>query len=136
MIDPKELRIGNLVLLYNDECAITEIGYKESHLESEHFVTTAIFDIIDPIPITPEWLERLGFGKEERETGLPQGRETAYRIKVDKKTLLVVWFDPLEVELGHYFSTETTLMDHIKSIHQLQNIYHALTGDKLTIRPE
>ena len=125
MIDPKELRIGNLVLLYNDECAITEIGYKESHLESEHFVTTAIFDIVDPIPITPEWLERMGIywdiywqGRTDGNWVITEGNEHGnWRIAYGKRRNdIIMW--------------------NLKYVHQLQNLYFALTGTELTIHPE
>jgi hypothetical protein len=92
-----------------------------------------IDDIFDPIPISPEWLERLGWTYDD--VNLPEHPHYTLDLVKDK-TVLLIYFDPLECELGHYWSEETTLMLHIKFIHQLQNLVYFISGTELTVKTE
>jgi hypothetical protein len=101
-----ELRIGNIVFLKskNKEYEIT-LGYEiDEGCESEDF---------EPILLTEEWLERFGF--EE----------------VDKK-LFIHQLLPLSIKksIGFYM---TNVTNEINSVHQLQNLYFALTGEELKL---
>ncbi len=137
MIDPKELRIGNWINANSSgrDVQLSVIDQNETiSVLSAKGNSVGRFELSEfsPIPITHEWLERFGFEKTTIETGMPSGRATEYKIKVvDRKTLLVVWFDPLEIEICQYFSEQTILFDHIKNVHQLQNLYFAITGTEL-----
>ena len=110
-----ELRIGNLV--------------QTKHAKSNYQITAKdILDIsqgrfpIDPIPLTEEWLVKLGFEKTY---------ESAFRLKYDLPCNFI-GFDFSKTEdksmdglrfYGRYFK--------IKYVHQLQNLYFALTGEEL-----
>jgi hypothetical protein len=76
----------------------------------------------EPIPLTPEILEKCGF------VIIEQGR-------------LCVWFEDFELcqlnsdknKLGLYWCEHYTGVS-IEYLHQLQNIYFALTGEELNIK--
>jgi len=109
---PTELRLGNLtsagvVTEINADCFYVHDG--ESSLKS------AWFDI-KPIPLTEEWLLKLGF------------ESNAYQDRYENKVIHIecnklrgateLWIDR---------------MPHIKHVHQLQNLYHAITGQELEV---
>jgi hypothetical protein len=73
---------------------------------------------INPIPITEEWLVRFGFEHEETEYSNFQNKD-GVRLFFHNG----VW---------NYSSLNTV----IKSVHQLQNLYFALTGEELTLNEE
>ena len=109
----EELRFGNLVL-NNDFDIVTEI--KEGwQIDSCDFYYR-------PIPLTEEWLIKFGFVK--------------YGTLHDSYKL-----NPFIVELGilgnHYTfrkimnREESILLKEIKYVHQLQNLYFALTNKEL-----
>ena len=112
MLKIESLRIGNLVL-DEDGDVLPVISLNKQTV----FHPNGIFsDIrtIKPIPITEEWLLKFGFGKN------------------------VMYFDLVYVELdedGFYKLTDdngdlvSTI--EIKHVHQLQNLYFALTGEEL-----
>ena len=115
-----ELRIGNLILFYKDVIEInyinkTHIGYGKGNF------APISFNNFEPIPLTEEWLIKLGFEKKQR--------------------LYVLSF--LRVEINKYINGkwEYTLLfndikkiKEIKYVHKLQNLYFELTGEELTIK--
>lgn len=114
MIDPKELRLGNFVLI--GSLVWTPI---EGVHSSQAFVCNGVgvnYIDIDPIPITPEWLERFGF--------LPYPFNYGWKHESQ-------W---LEIDsMGGYFQYPHGCAE-IRYIHQLQNLFFALTGLELTIK--
>jgi hypothetical protein len=130
MIQAKELRLGNLVLKqgfeYYDGKKVPDNGIKE--------VDYRLFeDVIDDpghfdgISLTPEWLEGLDFKKYTGTTGkeiykFPVGRLAIYKTG-DDYTVGVFDFD------GGYLHLVS-----LQYVHQLQNLYFALTGEELSIK--
>lgn len=129
-----ELRVSNFVG-YNSDIirimSVKEHGYISGVLlspdmtadEMEDWIRFGIrkdfsleYDIISPIPLTEEWLLKFGFNQFP--TGNFWDREDfwACYFNRDKTALL---FDYLEWS--------------VKYVHQLQNLYFALTGMELTI---
>ena len=115
MIDPKELRIGNwtLVTKPNGEQVAIEIMVVAPSMGKDY----------SPIPLTPEWLERLGF--EKRESGV------CYE-----------WWNGINEVTHDWLVSITEMKDNgqffyrngkhtIKYVHQLQNLFFALTGEEL-----
>ena len=115
-----ELRIGNLVNANGDMLSVTGADIAYFDFNGNDY---------SPIPLTPEILEKAGFGHD----------------KMNKpETLNINWFcikpcnkmisgqifkagirNAYDVELFH----NTTLL----FVHQLQNLYFALTGEELPI---
>jgi len=114
MIKANELRIGNW---YNFKNPMGDT-FTPSIFD---FWTEAIgFEAYgEPIPLTPEILEKCGFKKSENE-------------KFFKRDFYILVID----EDGSYaFGTDTYdgYFTDIKYLHQLQNLYFALTGEELKI---
>ena len=113
MIDPKELRIGNLVRKNEFRHEISWIDFHCLHSEPQS-------PQYNPILITPEWLERLGFEKINHiSEGVIYKKEW---LRLNDKCMVIDWRSGgIDCRL-------------IKSIHQLQNLYFALTGTELQIK--
>lgn len=120
MIAANELRLGNWVehMTNGNKWQITISDFVE-----EYEMGQAMFHM-KPIPLTPEILEKCGFQLA------PQ------RISIYEKGLLRLW-------LGHtgciaYLINKDTRESHyirdIQHLHQLQNLYFALTGEELEIK--
>lgn len=140
MIDPKELRIGNLVNYKYIRSAPDELVYGEASILAIHEngfqfkkITGAPSLITDlgnfnPIPITPEWLERFGFEKIIS----PKGHENWVLYSLHHLAFVLS-------EITHfigftYYSYGTDHSLELKFVHQLQNLYFALTGHELTVK--
>lgn len=116
-----ELRIGN----YCKE--ITPCRNRITQVSKDHFIDMDQGEIdLFPIPLTEEWLVKFGFGKSD---------EHEMSLEVDiiglKECDVTIFYDyhfkrfTLDSEFG------TQLIPHIKYVHQLQNLYFALTGEEL-----
>jgi hypothetical protein len=86
-----------------------------------------IFDIWDsskkynPIPLTPEWLKRFGFEL--------QPRKNHYEEYWKYGILTLHIYSAQATPVGVINSTK------FKYVHQLQNLYFALTGTELPLKP-
>lgn len=108
-----ELRIGNWIM--SDECGFTTVnGSLIQFLETPKSLVTGF---VEPIPLTEEWLLKFGFEYDGCE-----------------------WFDFKSVGIslnnkratqqnGEYYN-QLRFPDYV---HQLQNLYFALTGEELAI---
>lgn len=111
MIQANELRIGNRIKLGSNEIIVS----KETIYNVENFPK-----LYSPIPLSEEWLVKFGFTEKKK------------------------WFYKENFLLG-YLSTDDHLQAEwkfggvegtwnlidIKYVHQLQNLYFALTGQEL-----
>jgi hypothetical protein len=126
MIDPKELRIGNLLQANGHTLVVKKITdewvtctMKEGGLE-----WCPSLGIIDPIPLTPQWLERCGLIKD-RSHLLGEYTFTGMGHFI---------IDSVE-EYENRYHLEFNKKIEIKYVHKLQNLYFELTGEALTIKP-
>ena len=125
-MEAKELRIGNLVI-YNDilmkirgiTAPTPRKGIYNNEFIIELFDGAGLLDCkldeINPIPLTEEWLIKLGFAR----------KGNVFRLK--KLTIFKVKERFYSPHSGFAYSIE------IQDVHQLQNLYFALTGEELTI---
>ena len=109
----QDLRIGNWVQFRHTETPVLiTLGdfvreYKEEHLED-----------YEPIPLTEEWLVKFGFEKQlDGNYKHPNSHE------------IEVFFH----NRGFEVIVDSTCKNHIKHVHQLQNLYFALTGEELEL---
>ena len=127
-MEATELRIGNLIKLYrkihdkemtehkiNGIWFIDDRGNFAVELEDGFIINNDIVTL--PIPLTEEWLVKLGFDRyggnwsnEVLELPIVKG--------ITGRDMILSPFNNYALEL--------------KFVHQLQNIYHALTGLELT----
>jgi hypothetical protein len=131
-MDAKELRIGNWVH-HNDNWS-----YKQPDIDFKEFdwqwddrdwyalgECTLDMDDVYPIPLTEEWLLKFGFEKRDGKYYLSR-----YLIKEG----ISQFFDNGMSFRITTSNTESTHAASIKSVHQLQNLYFALTNTELTIK--
>ena len=121
MIQANELRVGNLVTINetalhfdgagkDETFCISEI--KEEVVKFKGFHTSELYSGIEPIPLTEEWLLKFGF-----KPFCNDWSKKALIIHTRKRGFVIKRSIPI-----------------IKSVHQLQNLYFALTGTELTIK--
>ena len=108
-MEARELRIGNFILLPdNTVIAIPIILDWKKHK-------------FQPIPLTEEWLLKFGFEKVKNNW-----------MVLDLIALKFTW--ERLAGLAVVLDNECIYCSHIKSVHHLQNLYFALTGEELTIK--
>jgi hypothetical protein len=126
-----ELRIGNLVnsTLLNecrkiDAWALSVI--EQGNYQNSHNTTITVFE---PIPITKEWLLKFGF-KHQYKTNIGQD---FFDCSIDSEFQLYVNLNDSMVSINKKY-VGNVYSKKIQYVHQLQNIYFALTGEELTIK--
>lgn len=120
-----ELRVGNLVT----RKSVPNICYVNYGVIQD----IEIYSPTDylPIPISEDWLEKLGFKKEWDEDG---SGDYDYVKKIDRYLFIVRSQDLFSTyqrrDIGLKYEP---LTKEIKYIHQLQNLYYALTEQELAV---
>ena len=113
-----ELRIGNYILK-NDKlhyCSwMTIRDIKTQSIEED--------DKFEPIPLTDEWLLKFGFEKIKSE----------YDVAECFDFLNGILYLDMANQICYLLSSEFGI-NCPESVHQLQNLYFALTGEELTIK--
>jgi hypothetical protein len=132
-----ELRIGNYVNVPNyEQCPFRIDAFEHC---SEKFIKVAqevklngfevhpitwYGDNLQPIPLTVEWLLKFGFEK----SGL-----WTYVIELQGNLKLVYYLGEKGWSIGFKSYSD---FSNLYYVHQLQNLYFALTGEELTIKKQ
>lgn len=131
MIQPNELRLGNYVqdrggkvlkidtfeTTHNGEEYVLKVGQRMFVNGNEVHPLTEYSDYLDPIPLTKDWLTRFGFDKYPNEVWS-----------------LLLWSPCLIDRDGYFlFAMHGVIVTEIQYVHQLQNLYFALTGEELKL---
>lgn len=117
----QDLRIGNLVLFDVEDVLeiITprRLGYiaQANSKEDSH--------PFKPIPLTEEWLFKFGFVKNIGKHGEYYSHNVFIRF--------VIWVDHEGFVCGRDEVKGCTAIVESKHVHQLQNLFYALTGEEL-----
>ena len=126
-----EVRIGNLVYIpqykENEKLLAIELGNRPILSKKDN--TTCSFSglcCLEPISLTEEWLFKFGF-------------EWSIRNQAWHKLGFI--FDLSERGVGGYYmhmvkKNNDIICPEIIHVHQLQNLYFALTGEELTFKSE
>lgn len=120
MIKREDLRIGNMVYKYNKydtEDQVGIVGYGDM----------AFNDILSPIPLTEKWMLEFGFEKHEKNHGAPiGGNYTDFYLDgyVFNQDVSGTWFLS-----GYNWNTK-----HFSCVHELQNLFFALSGYELSLK--
>jgi hypothetical protein len=111
-----ELRLFNWVEQPNDGVTRVTAVLNDLQIKTE---TGYVDKYCRPIPLTEEWLLKFGFVDNPYEDRYELKREYHIYIEIDKtKGFTEIWCEKYPI---------------IKHVHQLQNLYFALTGEELTI---
>lgn len=134
MIKANELRIGNWVTELRNSRIVSIDGIEPNH----EFVWVNYLngfgqykvgvDNIEPIPLTPEILEKCGF--------VLISKNSYWCFKNEVGFVLCMWMadscvQGFEVKGSFYYGDSYI---EIKYLHQLQNIYFSLTGEELDVK--
>lgn len=111
-MEANELRIGNYVL--DSENKICTIGNGMAFFNIEK---------INPIPLTEEWLEKFGFENQNNTEDQYWARHEKNGFSIFNIHTIEIWNEEKDycIDLPLY----------LNYVHQLQNIYFALTGKEL-----
>ena len=133
MIEYAELRIGNLVMYDNEVVVVDEINKRNAFLvclDGAMFSNSKPLAEINPIPLTEEWLLKFGFERSDDEefdkyanakTFFKKFMQVGIRPSDSGYAAKIVWF-----VFGYGMLPEVLL-----HVHQLQNLFYALTGTEL-----
>lgn len=135
-ISANELRIGNCV-------AIEHCRYGEPYLTIESIGLESVnFDFraysvgeIKPIPITEEWLVKFGFENRRGSFLIDIENEMDkwdYKTYLELEEAIDEWYCSLQYVDDGCKTNHSSPMPNLKYVHQLQNLYYALTGKELT----
>lgn len=105
MINASELRIGNWI--NHDTLGVTKVAG----------ITKDADFFAEPIPLTEEILQKCGF------TG-------GYTLSINHGEF---WYDKNILSVSYGSQVEEGREVPVKSLHQLQNLYFALTGEELNV---
>ena len=134
MIAANELRIGNWVMYDNRLFQIEAISRSLPCLNTDEFgIGVVDWNNINPIPLTPEILEKCGLKNVENP------KQYGWYISVGNRELCWCHADyiSLEFKVGQLDDFCDTIKDiDCKHLHQLQNLYFALTGEELIYKNE
>lgn len=137
MIPANELRIGNWVI-FNDNTdregqvaelhkyhAYLKCSYIPDHYEIKVTGCDVTYEQLNPIPLTPEILERYGFEKVGKTNEI-------YDININLNSILRIGINQLLnfalIKDDEYFFT---LGSKVQYVHQLQNLFFSLENKEL-----
>lgn len=137
MLNPRELRIGNLVSVFrnNDwnvvEIATLDIATFDYRVPEEAAPIPDAYETARPVPITEEWLKRFGFEIDD----WPRILRRIY-----SGSFSTYFFDVMVTASGYdiiieHRSTKSRVNvgTRIKHIHHLQNAYFVISGEELKL---
>lgn len=126
-----ELRVTNFVLNDGVVNAVIFIGYDSVQLITKQGNNiTAHLDLIKPIPLTEEWLLSFGFHEKYHSTS---NHWTKKAELVNAGCELIDPEDEKTDKLTGVFYYSNWGID-ILYVHQLQNLFFALTGEELELK--
>jgi hypothetical protein len=121
----QEVRLGNYVMDYDESHKIFKVkSIKKEKRVNMFFINGRWDNDVLPIPLTEEWLLKLGF--EKNPSDMPLYYLGPLFINMGNHGIVHVL-----INKGNYF---TPFQDCTKYVHQLQNLYFALTGEKLNLK--
>lgn len=132
----EELRIGNYHK--SEGLDIPRMGIGSVRIGGQSFAAITGFGIylvesgqleFEPIPLTTEWLERLGFSLLKHD--LDFYTKSFYQPGRNAMSIRVFFNRGWHCSITEFDSAVTIPMEYI---HQLQNLYFALTGQELTVK--
>jgi hypothetical protein len=145
MIAANELRIGNWYISTKWQkpvrCELSDIVDIYDRNMGAEDKYAPVEEVFQPLPLTEEWLLKFGFEKEDSTPSKGHGNYYSMGICDYKYSFAYAGF---RKDWGFYNSYTDAADDKdnnrfdfiscgIQSVHQLQNLFFALTGEELTI---
>lgn len=133
----KTLRVGNLVFKGTRLVRVCSIMEHDKRIDVEPVLILknpshagcATLSSCTFIPITKDWLKKLGWQYLQGRTDGDLTRD-AWKAKLE-----IDFIDGVIQIKSRYAEVETyQKLDHIKYVHQLQNLYYFLTGEELEVK--
>lgn len=132
-MEPNELRIGNYITF--DEFDDIETVKSIYRKKNEYYIDGINIQFIKPIPLTEDWLLKMGFQNISDKLNnlysldlfINNGAIGFYANNEDNFTDVYVYAEQSQE------ADQVKLCDNLIYVHQLQNLYFALTGTELTI---
>lgn len=124
-----ELRIGNYILDHLGNVCTVELIERHGgiHVSSLKYSLgdgmNNISEGFNPIPITEDWMAGFGMTKDNGRYGL--GDYGVLSLYNDKPIIHITLYGPNDIYDGEA---------PCEYVHQLQNLYHALTGNELEMK--
>ena len=120
-----ELRIGNYIKFHNTITKVEVFSIWDNLIQSDNFAERQLKDF-EPILLTEEWLLKFGFSNRE---GFSYNEWF-----IGFNPITHDWMFDICWLVGHDYPFYRNGHFAIKYVHQLQNLYFALTGEELTIK--
>lgn len=125
-LKPHEMRIGNIVQYEDGKITTITSGWELDEGMDVY-----------PIPLTEEWMEKLGFIRNEE---LSKEYNSYYESKVNIGLFFFILTKTYSGRIICYIGlplnncTYSPGLNGAEYVHQLQNLYHSLTGEELEVR--
>ncbi len=120
-----ELRISNLVSTEGEILTVKSVSKTVASFEGKDY--WILLKDCEPIQLTEDWLIRFGFEKL-----LPNIED---EIKDELRTVIIFRKIPLTYNTSNgWWMNSSKIKIQLDYVHQLQNLYFALTGTELTIK--
>jgi len=126
----QELRIGNIIRHNVKDETESLTGFCEpnedaiSEDDMWHFTGGVGFEDAEPIPLTREWLEKFGLFKYNN----------AWVFEMPEERQYLGGFSIFDYGNRLAYNTSDIINPPLEFVHQLQNLYFALTGEELTLK--
>lgn len=131
MVKANELRKGNLFLYKGNITEVVGIDQNDNIIIDNNYYDEGIEHVKeddgDPIPLTSEWLERCGFEKISEYH--PEG--PIYRGGIQIQLDVCYGYKFVDI---HAAGSLNSLRVQLQYLHQLQNLFFALTGEELNVK--
>lgn len=124
-----ELRIGNLLYYKNTvDVAMVEIIHKKHFDCRDKYGTFTPNGRYEPIPLTEEWLENFGFVDFYDEFNDIHSKIKNNFLFINGSMVGIV---AGRLEISYLIFHDA---DHIRYVHQLQNLFFSLCGEELNVK--
>lgn len=136
MINVKDLRIGNYINANGLKGHFTVFAIAQASCDFivDGMLCESYEKNLQPIPITPEWLIKLGFTQHHNAlgAGFTRRHQDGEFDHKDNENVIILCED-----IGYTFDYEMGGIEwcqcSVEYVHQLQNHFYLMTGEELTI---
>lgn len=127
-----QLRVGNLFRFISTDSIEQVADIRTAGIKTPTINNVLITDI-EPIPLNEDWLVRFGFEKDINTSWFRIGY---FAEMEDVSNRMIIGYNTVSNRLGCYQEGDANGIFAQKTfqyVHQLQNLYFALTGTELTL---